>query len=416
LVFGPLLLAGCAAGGTASLGEPASDVILPSEVRLFSDRVTRGSTLASLLRAHAVAEQEVSDLIARVATVFDLRAMRADRPYRLAVALGGALRRFEYEIDNDRVLTVTRSSESDGGFVAAIDPIAKTTEVSVVRGTIDRSASSLFAAMGRAGEGVELSLALADVFASEVDFNSELQVGDHFEVLVEKRYRAPDAWPGDEDESGFVGYGAVLAADLNNAGRELRAVRFTRADGSIGYFDEHGVSLRRFFLRSPLKFDPVVTSRFSQSRMHPVLGYSRAHLGVDYRAPIGAPVIAVADGVVVSAGMNGSAGRMVHLRHSNGYETQYLHLSSISVRRGARVRQGEVIALSGASGVVTGPHLDYRVRKNGQFIDPVAAHRAMPPGDPVAASEMAAFIAVRDESFAALGSTPVVMPGVTAAE
>ena len=131
-------------------------------------------------------------------------------------------------------------------------------------------------------------------------------------------------------------------------------MRFTPDGGSPGYYDEHGRSMRRFFLASPLKFQPVVTSGFSSARMHPVLREVRAHLGVDYRAPAGAPVVAVADGVVVSAAMSGGAGRMVHLRHANGFETEYLHLSVISVRAGARVRQGELIGRVGSTGLATG--------------------------------------------------------------
>src|SRR5581483_556944 len=130
----------------------------------------------------------------------------------------------------------------------------------------------------------------------------------------------------------------------------------------------------------------------------------RAHLGVDYRAPIGSPVVAVSDGVVVSAGFSGGSGNMVHLRHSNGFETEYLHLSSIAVRAGAHVRQGELIGKVGMTGLATGPHLDYRVKKNGVFINPVAAHHAMPPAEPVPASQMAAFVAARDRAFEPLSA------------
>jgi murein DD-endopeptidase MepM/ murein hydrolase activator NlpD len=141
--------------------------------------------------------------------------------------------------------------------------------------------------------------------------------------------------------------------------------------------------------------------------MHPILHEARAHLGVDYRAPVGAPVVAVSDAVVVSAGMCGGSGLMVHLRHSNGYETEYLHLSSIAVRSGARVRQGDLIGRVGATGLATGPHLDYGVKKNGAFVNPVAAHRAMPPGDPVPASQMATFVVARDRALAALTNANV---------
>jgi murein DD-endopeptidase MepM/ murein hydrolase activator NlpD len=262
-----------------------------------------------------------------------------------------------------------------------------------VQSAIDREAPSLFAAMSRTGEGVDLSLKLAGVFAGDVDFNSDLQPGDRFELVVDKLYR---------EDGDFGGYGDIRAAELDNAGRRLTAIRFAPEGEPPGYFDEQGRSLRRFFLRSPLRFEPVVTSRFSLRRLHPVLHEYRPHLGVDYRAPEGAPVVAVADGVVRSAGWNGSAGRMVHLRHANGFETQYLHLSSVAVRAGTRVRQGDLIGRVGSTGLATGPHLDYRVRKNGAFIDPVAAHRAMPPGDTIPADQMAAFQATRDRLLAQL--------------
>ena len=191
----------------------------------------------------------------------------------------------------------------------------------------------------------------------------------------------------------------------------MRAVRYAPDGGSPGYYDEKGVSMKRFFLASPLKFQPVITSGFSTSRLHPVLREYRAHLGVDYRAPMGAPVVAVADGVVVSAGMSGGAGRMVHLRHSNGFETEYLHLSAIAVRAGSHVRQGDIVGRVGASGLATGPHLDYRVRRNGAFVNPVAAHRAMPPADPIPVAEMVAFAAARDRAFASLTIAAVARVG-----
>ena len=380
------------------------DIGLPAEVRTLAARVTRGATLASLLHAHAVAEHEVAALVARAASVFDVRALRTDRPYRIVQAIGGALRRFEYEIDGDRVLTVARGEADD--FVATINAIPKRAEAAIVSGTIDRESPSLVAAMARAGERIDLTMALAEVLSSEVDFNTELQPGDRFRIVVAKQFRADEAWVGASEErdaaGGFAGYGAIDAAEFLNAGRHIRAVRFTPAGGTPQYFDEQGRSLRRFFLKSPLKFDPVVTSRFSNSRLHPVLGFHRAHLGVDYRAPVGAPVVAVADGQVVSAGFNGGAGRMVHLRHANGLETQYLHLSAIAVRAGTRIRQGDLVGRVGASGLATGPHLDYRVRKDGTFVNPVAVHQAMPPGDPVSADDRPAFEAARLRAFGQL--------------
>jgi murein DD-endopeptidase MepM/ murein hydrolase activator NlpD len=388
-----------AAFGPASI-IAGDDIRLPTEMRTLAARVARGATFSSLLRAHAVAEREVVDLVAQVTSVFDVRTLRPDRPYRIVQAIDGAVRRFEYEIDADRVLTVTKGDNDT--FVAAIDPIEKRTEISVVNGAIDREAPSLFAVMSRLGERVDLSLALADVLSSEVDFNADLQPGDRVRIVVGKQFRAETLAGDAGEDDGFTGYGPIDAAELVNAGRTIRAIRFTPTGGTPQYFDEQGRSLKRFFLKSPLKFDPVVTSRFSMRRRHPLLGVHRAHLGVDYRAPTGAPVVAVADGRVVSAGYSRGAGHMVHLRHANGLETQYLHLSAATVRPGDRVQQGDVIGRVGATGLATGPHLDYRVRRDGAFVNPVAVHQAMPPGEPVPATDMSAFDLVRARALATL--------------
>ena len=380
------------------------DIPLPRDTRIVSANVASGATLASMLRGYKVAEDDVAAIVARAASVFDVRKLRTAQTYRLEQANDGLVKGFEYEIDNDRFLRVARPAR-DGALVAEVLPIPKTRTLVTVAGRIDRGTSSLFAAMDAAGEAVDLSISLADIFNGEIDFSTDVQPGDQFELLVEKQYR---------DDHVFAGYGPILAAEFDNAGRRYRAVRFAPPGGGPGYYDEHGVSMRRFFLHSPLKFEPVVTSGFSHARMHPILRELRPHLGVDYRAPIGAPVIAVADGVVVEAGMNGGAGRMVHLRHVNGFETEYLHLSTIVVRAGAHVRQGDVIGRVGMSGLATGPHLDYRLKKNGAFINPLTAQRAMPPADPIPISQRTAFEDVRDRVFAQLAS-PAPRPAVSAA-
>jgi murein DD-endopeptidase MepM/ murein hydrolase activator NlpD len=383
----------------------AGDIALAADFTSVSARVAGGATLATILHAQQVATAEVEAIVRHARSVFDVRKVRTNQPYRLEKRPDGTVRRFEYEIDGDRLLRVSRPAAEEGDLIATVLPIEKTRRAGIVRGRIDRETSSLVAAMDAAGETIDLTLALAEVFGGDIDFNTDLQPGDRFELLVEKQYRER-AEQGPQEE--FAGYGPILAAEFENAGHRFRAVRFAPEGGSPGYFDERGISLRRFFLKSPLKFDPVVTSGFSRSRLHPVLHEVRAHLGVDYRAPTGAPVVAVANGTVVAAGSNGGSGRMVHLRHANGYETQYLHLSSIAVRRGARVEQGEIIGRVGATGLATGPHLDYRLKKNGVFVNPVTAHRAMPPAEPVPSAQVASFAAARDRAFAAFSQPAVV--------
>ena len=399
------VLAGCGPRPDARPSEPpltravARDIALAADTTMVSARVTAGATLASILRANEIVATDIAALVGRVASVFDLRKVRAQQPYVLVKTAEGFVRRLEYEIDGDRVLRIARSEPHPAAeLVVDMLPIPKTKRVEVVRGTIDAAHSSLVAAVDAAGETIDLTLALAAIFGGEIDFSTEVQPGDHFELLVEKQFR--------EDQQ-FAGYGPILAAEFSNDGRRVRAVRFTPDGGSPGYYDERGVSMKRFFLASPLKFQPVVTSGFSRHRLHPVLREVRAHLGVDYRAPAGAAVVAVADGVVVSAGFNGGGGRVVHLRHANGFESKYLHLSSVNIRAGARVEQGELVGRVGSSGLATGPHLDYRLIKNGAFINPITAHRAMPPADPMPAGEMAAFESTRDRAMAALATSAV---------
>jgi len=243
--------------------------------------------------------------------------------------------------------------------------------------------------MGETGENIQLAMALADVFGGQIDFNSDLKQGDRFELLFEKSTR----------EGQFAGYGNILAAAFVADGKTHQAIRWVNPDtGKAAYYDEEGRSLKRFFLISPLKFEPRVTSRFSRQRLHPVYHTMRAHLGVDYAAPYGSAVVAVAAGTVVSAGWAGAGGKQVRIRHDRGIETYYLHLSSFApgIRTGASVDQNQIIGRVGSTGAATGPHLDFRLLKNGVFVDPVSERRRQPPGDPIQPAHRSAFLAARD--------------------
>lgn len=383
-------LLGVACVGAAGSQPPAprADVFLPRETEQIEARVPPGTTLDRLLETHNLPADLVPPVIDAVRAVFDPRRLRAGQPYQLVRGLDGTFRRLRYDIDADRGLEIVTGA---GGVIEArIVPFERETAIVSVRVAIDEDHPSIIAALDEVGEEVQLAIDLADILGGEVDFNHDLQPGDTIDVVFEMRLR----------EGRQAGYGAVVAAELSNEGRIVRAFRFAGPDGKTGYYDDQGRSLRRFFLRSPLPFQPRITSRFSRSRMHPVYRVRRAHLGVDYGAPVGTPVLAVASGVVVSAGFNGEAGRMVHIRHASGYESLYLHLASFAdgIRRGVRVDQGQVIGRVGASGTATGPHLDYRVRRNGAYINPLTAHRSMPPGTPIDPSARQAFFAVRDRA------------------
>ena len=224
-----------------------------------------------------------------------------------------------------------------------------------VTGAIDDDTPSLFQSIEAAGEQPDLAIAMAQIFGGEIDFNTELQPGDRYTVAFERLER----------EGRRSSYGVITAAEFQNDGRVLRAIRFTPKGGQPGYYDPEGRSLRRFFLRSPLKFEPRVTSGFSARRMHPVLHTARAHRGVDYGAPMGSEVVSVASGRVLSVTSDATNGRMVRVRHASGYVSYYLHLSAFArgIRAGAAVEQGQTIGRVGASGLATGPHLHYGLQE-----------------------------------------------------
>jgi murein DD-endopeptidase MepM/ murein hydrolase activator NlpD len=241
--------------------------------------------------------------------------------------------------------------------------------------------TSLEGAMRDAGAPPAVAYRMADVLQWDVDFNKDLQPGDTFaavfeEIRLDQRYH---------------GIGQLRAVVLENGGSRLEAYRF-----GDGYYNADGRPLAKLFLRSPLPYTRI-TSSFSQRRFHPVLKSYRPHYGVDYGAPVGTPVRATASGVVVLAGWEGGGGRTVKLRHTDSYLTAYLHLSRFAtgVRSGARVAQGDVIGFVGASGLATGPHLDYRVQHRGRWINPASLREQ--PAEPIGAAEMASFLETRDQ-------------------
>ncbi len=251
--------------------------------------------------------------------------------------------------------------------------------VQAVHGTVE---TSLFQAVDEIGETPQLVLAFVNIFESDFDFTADTRRGDRFRLLVEKRYA------GDT----FVSYGRILAVQYTSSGRTLTGVGFvaTKTD-KMAYYDLAGRSLRKSFLKSPLEFSRV-TSGFTYARPHPILGGVRPHLAIDYAAPVGTPVRAVADGTIVRAGWNEGNGIQVHLRHRLGYETIYNHLSSVArgLRAGVRVSQRQVIGYVGATGLATGPHLDYRIAKGGTFVNPLS--EKFIPGEPISAAEKPAFL------------------------
>lgn len=267
-------------------------------------------------------------------------------------------------------------SRAERGWALQAVRVPVETRIALVKGRLE---DSLFASMDRLGEGAALTVAFVSLFEWDFDFAADSLPGDRFRLLVEKRF----------GENQFLGYGEILVAQYRSADRpRLTTVSFTDAQGRGAYYDASGRSVKKMFLRAPLDFTRI-TSGFSHARLHPVLGGVRPHLAIDYGAPTGTPVRAVADGTVIASGWNGGNGISVTIRHTRGYETMYNHLSAATVRMGERVRQRAIIGRVGATGLATGPHLDYRVKKDGQFVNPLGERFL--PGEPVSARRKAAF-------------------------
>ncbi len=385
--------AGCTPADPVAPGATSRpDVALAADAILTPGHVRPGQNLGGLLGSLDLGSDQVEAILASLEGVFDPRRVHEGNAWRIDRLDSGQVRLFEYEIDGRSVLRITPRTDVPGEFIAEVVPYDVRVTRVAVNARIDADTPSLFAAMSAAGEQPELSVALADIFSGEVDFNNDLQPGDSVRLLTDKAVR----------DGRLIGYGAIQAAELDNDGRKLLAFRFQPTGAPPGYYDADGKSLVRFFLRSPLKFDPQVTSGFSQGRFHPILHIRRAHLGVDYRAPIGAPVVAVASGVVSFAAWTGGGGRTVRIRHASGYESGYLHLSAFGpgIRVGVHVSQGQLIGKVGMTGLATGPHLHYELRKGGAVVNPQQEHKKMPPGEPIPAAQHAAFLAVRDEAIA----------------
>jgi murein DD-endopeptidase MepM/ murein hydrolase activator NlpD len=326
-----------------------------------------------------IAPQTVGALVQAARPVYNLARLRAGNRMAVGLGLDGTLRAVRYQIDSDRMLWVSTRGEQ---FHAEIREVPSTTETVRISGEVR---DSLFNAVTDAGERPELAIRLADIFGWDLDFYTDPRPGDTFRVVIEKKTYLNGQQPA---------YGKLLAAEYNNEGHPYQAVLFRDPAGKEAYYAPDGKSLQKAFLRSPLKFWAPITSRFSRSRFHPILKRHRPHLGIDYGAPAGAPVQSIGEGRVAFAGYKGQAGNMVHVKHANGYETMYMHLSRIHVRAGERVSQGEIVGLVGKTGLATGPHLDFRILQNGQYRNFETLH--LPPAQPVAPRDMPEFLAVRE--------------------
>ncbi len=365
-----------------ALALPAiAPVTARAELFWREERVQRGDTIGSLLARAGVDDPEAMQFLRTDATARPLYQLRPGRPVHVATGENGDLIALRFRTQAGVLLAIERrDSRFASTRVAAVEEIRTTLRSGEIR-------TSLFSAADAAGIPDAVTLALAEVFAGDIDFYHDLRRGDRFTVMYETRF--VDGEP--------VGPGRILAAEFSSRGATLRAYLWQDAGGTDGWYNEDGRSTRGTFLRAPIEFSRI-TSGFSLARFHPILQTWRAHKGVDYAAPAGTPIRATADGIVAFAGTQGGYGNVVFLRHHGAYSTVYGHLSRFApqVRNGTRVRQGDTIGYVGMTGWATGPHLHYEFRVADEPRNPLNV--AMPAAEPIGADRLAAF---RDSTRAA---------------
>jgi murein DD-endopeptidase MepM/ murein hydrolase activator NlpD len=347
---------------------------IPSDsYNLISGHIKRNGFLSEILLEHGVTNQEIDQVIRNSDSVFDVRKIRSGSHYTLFCDTDSVAKARYLVYEHDPALCYIFSFNDSLNITPFKKEIRK--EIKYSSGTIE---TSLWESMLKEGLHPTLPGELSEIFAWSVDFFG-LQKGDSYKVFYEELFI--------DDKS--LGAGKIYGAQFTWAGRTITAIPFIQ-DGKETFFDIDGNSLRKAFLKAPLRFSRI-SSRFSSSRLHPILRIRRPHFGVDYAAPIGTPVQAIGDGRVVFAGTENGSGRIVKIVHNSVYSTAYMHLSGFGpgIRAGVPVKQGDVIGFVGSSGLSTGPHLDFRFYKNGSPVDPLSVEA--PPVEPVSPENMARF-------------------------
>jgi murein DD-endopeptidase MepM/ murein hydrolase activator NlpD len=321
------------------------------------ERIARGDTLASLLTRLGVGDEDGRQFLQAARTSQALGRLIPGRSVLARVTSSGQLLLLRYLLSDQTLVTVSRVGDS---FRIGEESVVLESHPTMRSGEI---VSSLFGATDAADVPDSIASEMAEVFSGDIDFHKDLRRGDHFSVIYESFYF----------QGQLVKTGRLLAAEFTNQGKRYQAVYFKDPNGREGYFTPEGQSLKRAFLKSPMPFNRI-SSGFTPARLHPVLNIWRAHKGVDYAAPTGAPVRAVADAVVDFAGQQGGYGNLVVLKHKSPYSTAYGHLSRFAkgIKRGARVSQGQIIGYVGSTGLATGPHLHYEFRVNNIQQNPLA--------------------------------------------
>ena len=363
-----------------------SDFRPNDDLTVVKERVRSGDTLSALFQKQNLSAQLLVDVT---------QDEQADQ--RISRLRAGQDVEFRYNADDLQEVAVIHSpfhhtiarKTADQSWIIEQQHREPEIYIEHARGKID---SSLFLAGAQAGLPDNLIMELANIYGNVIDFVYEIREGDTFIVTFEKRYL----------DGEFIEYGNILAAEFVNNKESFIAVRYIDTEGDTGYYDAAGVSLRKAFLRAPLNFKRI-SSNFKLARKHPVLGLMRAHKGTDYAAPTGTPIYAAGDGKIIHRGRNGGYGNLVVVRHGNGIETRYAHLSKYGrYHVGSKVKQGQIIGYVGSTGLATGPHLHYEFVVNGSHRNPRTILDKLPKAKTLAKTEMDRFVRIAEPLIASL--------------
>ena len=364
---------------TSVLREASESAVgIPELTSIQEIQVTPGRTPAGVLQETGVDPLVLRNALACLSESVPLRSVRPADVFRLYTREDGSLVKLEYQRSPEKILAAAWQEEASI-WTPEERRLPTTYRLRRVSGVVG---SSLYQAMLEAGGSQSALVEFAAMFAWDFDFYTDTRSGDAFELLVEDKFVE-----GERIGLGRVVAGSYLPVKSKEA---LRAFHFTAPNGESGYYDAAGNSIRRQFLKSPLNYTRI-SSSFSYSRMHPILKKRRPHLGIDYAAPQGTPVVSIGGGKVTHAGWIGGYGKTVKVKHAGGVVTQYAHLSRYGkgLKSGTRVKQDQVIGYVGSTGLSTGPHLDFRVRQNGKWINPL--HLKGGRSAPLAKEYLAAF-------------------------
>ena len=362
----------------AQANRALSSSMLPVETTTRQGEIDEGQDFSDMLMDAGVPDADATAAMNALARAYPLTKLQAGQDVTLRFKRSSQTEVFTsatFQPEDTKEITLSR--QPDGKFVASLRMIPIIRERLAARGTIH---TSVYEAGDRAGVPHAIMAAMIKVYAHDVDFQRDVHSGDSFDIL----YDQPKTEQGKP-----VGEGAIIYAAMHIGGEVKPIYRVTFGDKSIDYFDATGHSTRRALLRTPVAVAHI-TSGFGM-RIHPLLGYSKMHKGVDFGAPVGTPIFAAGSGTVEEIGMKNGFGRYILIRHSGTLETAYAHMSRFNQRlyRGAHVDQGEVIAYVGMSGRATGPHLHFEVHINGEQVNPMSVK--MPTGRVLEGSQLLQF-------------------------